>query len=207
MTTKIPDFPLPIVTPRLTIRPPQMGDSVEMYPAVLESFKELNAFMDWAKEQPTLEQTEEFVKLGVANWIAKKSEEPWLPLFIFDKDTNEFIGATGYHNYLWDLPSIRTGYWIRTSRYHQGLATEAVNALTQYAIMHLGVKRITITCEAANIRSLKVAERLGYHLEATLKNNRTNIISGKLADTLIYTRYDLIGLPDLLVEWGQRADA
>jgi ribosomal-protein-serine acetyltransferase len=201
MSATIPDFPLPIITPRLIIRPPQIGDSIEVYPAVLESFNELHEFMDWAKEKPTLAQTEEFIAASVANWITKKSEEPWLPLYFFDRTTNAFIGSTSFHNYLWDLPSIRTGYWIRTSRAHQGLATEAINALTQYAIMQLGVKRITITCEAGNVKSSKLAERLGYHLEATLKKHRINAATGKVEDTLIYTRYDLIGLPELLVEW------
>ena len=79
--------------------------------------------------------------------------------------------------------------------------TEAVNAITQYAFKQLDVKRITITCDIANIRSKKIPERLGFSLEGTLKRNRRNLLTNEISDTLIYSRYDLKGLPDLAVTW------
>jgi ribosomal-protein-serine acetyltransferase len=65
----------------------------------------------------------------------------------------------------------------------------------------LGVKRITITCDSDNIRSKKIPERLGFSLEATLKENRRKPVTNELSDTFIYTRYDLNNLPELLVTW------
>ena len=119
---------------------------------------------------------------------------------MFDKVTNQFVGGTGYHHYDWIVPCIETGYWIRKSYAGLGLMTEAVNAITQYAFKQLSVRRITITCDVDNVRSKKIPERLGYVLEATLKNNRKKPITGEISDTLIYSRYDLNELPDLTVE-------
>ena len=81
--------------------------------------------------------------------------------------------------------------------------SEAINAITQYAFKQLGVKRIAITCDRDNVRSKKIPERLGYILEATLKNNRRKPVTGEISDTLIYARYDCEGLPDLDVSWGK----
>jgi len=195
------DLPVPIITPRLILRPPQIGDGVVVNEAVLESFNVLNQFMSWAKEKPSVEESEELARQAAANWILKNNDEPYLPLFMFDKETNQFIGGTGYHHYDWDIPSIETGYWIRNSCAGKELMTEAVNAITQYAFKQLGVKRITITCDVDNIRSKKIPERLGFSLEGTLKGNRRKPLTNEISDTLIYSRYDLNGLPDLIVTW------
>ena len=183
------NIPVPIITPRLILRPPQIGDGKILHAAVLESFELLSQWMPWAKERPTPEQSEIFVRQAAANWILKKDEEPYLPLFMFDKITNDFVGATGYHHYDWDIPSIETGYWIRTSCMGQGFMTEAVHALTQFAFLQLKVKRIVITCDPDNIRSRKIPERLGYKLESVIKSNRVNA-QGEVSDTLVFTRFE-----------------
>lgn len=194
------DLPTPIITPRLILRPPQVGDGVAINEAILESFKVLNQFMPWAKERPSVKESEEFVRQAAANWILKNNNEPYLPLFMFDKKTNHFIGSTGYHHYDWDIPSIETGYWIRSSRAGNGLMTEAVNAITQYAFKQLGVKRIAITCDIGNTRSKKIPERLGYQLEAVIKANRIKM-TGELSDTAVFARHNLDNLPNLVVAW------
>jgi RimJ/RimL family protein N-acetyltransferase len=194
------DFPVPIETPRLWLRPPQIGDGPMVNEAILESLIALRPFMPWANETPSVDDTEEFVRLAAANWILKKNDEPYLPLFILDKQTNRFLGATGYHHFMWNVPCIETGYWLRNSSTGQGIMTEATNAVTRYAFKQLQVKRIAITCASDNHRSRKIPERLGYTLEAVQKSNRLTS-ENQLADTLVFTRHDLDKLPDLDVRW------
>lgn len=194
------NLPIPITTPRLVLRPPQVGDGIAVNEAILESFDVLSQFMPWAKEKPSVDDSEEFVRQAAANWILKNNDEPYLPLFMFEKHTNHFIGATGYHHYDWTVPCIETGYWIRSSSADQGFMTEAVNAITQYAFRQLGMKRIAITCDVDNVRSKKITERLGYQLETTIKANRVKV-TGEISDTLVFARYNLEGLPDILVTW------
>jgi len=195
------DLPVPITTPRLILRPPQVGDGAIINEAVLESLNELVRFSPWAAEKQTLEFSEEFARLAAANWILKKNEEPWLPLLIFDKQTGQFIGGTGFHTIEWEVPRLEIGYWIRTSRSGEGLMTEAVNAQTQYAIKQLNMRRIEIRCDIINLRSKKIPERLGYHLESVMKASRVEPVTGKISDTLVYVKHDLIGLPELEVTW------
>lgn len=191
---------MPITTPRMILRPPQPGDETVIHAAIIESFDSLNQYMPWAKEKQSIETTEIFVRQAAANWILKKNEEPYLPILIFDRTTMQFIGSTGYHHIDWTIPSLEMGYWLRDSRTSQGLMTEAVNALTQYAFKQLQVKRITITCDIRNDKSRKIPERLGFCLEGTLKFNRLTI-EGELSNTLIFARYNLDGLPALEVTW------
>jgi ribosomal-protein-serine acetyltransferase len=194
------DLPTPIITSRLILKPPQIGDGIAVNEAVLESLGTLKPFMPWAKEKPSIDDSEEFVRQAVANWILKNNDEPYLPLFLFDRNNGRFMGGTGYHHYDWTVPCVETGYWIRSSCANQGFMTEAVNAITQYAFKQLRVKRIAITCDIANERSKKIPERLGFTLEATLKSNRIKV-TGEVSDTLVFARYDLESLPNLLVTW------
>src|SRR3990167_2624507 len=191
---KIPDFPMPITTDRLIIRPTQAADAKMLNEAILESFNELHFWMEWANHQPDFQETEKLAKEAADNWVAKKNDEPYLQLVILDRNTNEFIGGTGFHHYNWNIPSIETGYWIRKSKSGHGYMTEATNAVTQYAFKQLHVKRISLTCDPDNIKSKNIAERLGYTLEGGLKNHRIKPENGKIGDTLIYAKYDCSNL-------------
>jgi ribosomal-protein-serine acetyltransferase len=197
----IPNFRLPIFTPRLLIRPPELGDEIALNLAICESYETLRATMAWAKTCPSLADSAEHVRLSVENWIHKKEQEPWLPLYIFDRNSHEFIGATGFHHQNWEVASLESGYWLRDSKNGQGLMTEAINALTRYAFEALKVNRIAITCDADNIRSKNIPERLGYVLEGRLKFHRRKPLTQELSDTLIYARYDSENLPEIQVNW------
>ncbi len=52
-------LPTPIITPRLVLRPPQIGDSAVVNAAITESLDMLAEFMPWAKIKPTVADTKE----------------------------------------------------------------------------------------------------------------------------------------------------
>ncbi len=195
------DIPMPIMSERLILKPPEVGDGKMVNAAILESYDDLRLTMPWASSKPSIEDSEEFVRQAAANWIIKADEEPYLPLFMYNAANMDFVGSTGYHHIDWDIPSFEIGYWIRSSYSRQGFMTEAVNALTRYAFLELEAKRVQITCDVLNLRSKKIPEKLGYCLEATLKNHRINPEDGSVSDTLLYARYDLVDLPELVVDW------
>lgn len=180
------NLPIPIITNRLLIRPPAAFDGLNLNEAILESFDELSATMEWARKKPSKEESEIFCREAAANWILRKNSAPDLPLFIFDKITNNFLGATGYHHLRENIPSIEIGYWLRTTACGKGIITEAVFALANYAFNEFKVNRIEIRCDVLNKKSQKIPERLGFVLEATLKNDRINPQTKLLSDTLIY---------------------
>lgn len=189
------NIPVPIKTPRLLLRPLQPSDGKELNVAILESFEQLHQWMEWAVSKPTMENTEIFCRQSEADWILRKN----LNLLIVDS-TGTIIGSTGYNFIKWEVPSLRIGYWIRTSMAGQGYVTEAVNALVRYAFSELKMVRIEIRCDEDNVKSWRVAERLNFVKEANLKASaRKN--DGNLRNTIIYARHDALNLPELDVSW------
>ena len=66
--------------------------------------------------------------------------------------------------------------------------TETVCALTRIGFEMFGANRIEIRCDARNLQSRHVAERAGYTLEATLKNDVV-APDGTLRTTAIYASF------------------
>jgi ribosomal-protein-serine acetyltransferase len=191
------DLPVPIITPRLLLRPPHARDGKALNDAVIESFEHLNQWMVWAQEKPSVDDSEIYVRTSHAEWILRQQ----LVLLIFDRSTNMLLGSTGFHAIKWDESSFEIGYWIRSSCTNQGIATEATHAQLIYAFKHIKAARVQIKCNNENTASKRIPEKLGFTLEGILKNKEFNYHTKSASDTAEYARYDLQGLPHLEVNW------
>jgi ribosomal-protein-serine acetyltransferase len=191
-------IPMPIITPRLLIRPPQAGDGPAFHAAIESSRDHLIRFLPWAATSHRhLEESEDWVRSSYTKFLMRSD----MTLALLDRNQQTLVGGSGFHSIDWTLPKFEIGYWLHKDREGQGLMTEAVTALTRYAFEHLHATRVEIRCEGDNVRSQAVAERLGYTLDAILRQDRRNHLTKQLADTRIYSRLDLQGLPDLEVSW------
>ncbi|MBY0206696.1 GNAT family N-acetyltransferase [Paenibacillus cucumis Kampfer et al. 2016] len=138
-----------------------------------ESVEELRPWLPFAENIPTLEDSEASVRKARLQFLERSD----LMLHLRDKATDEFVGSSGLHRMDWNARSFEIGYWVRTSRSGEGLVTEAVRGIEQFAIVHLQANRLEIRCDARNVRSASVAKRLGYTQEGILrriKRDRTD---------------------------------
>ncbi|WAH44550.1 GNAT family N-acetyltransferase [Alicyclobacillus fastidiosus] len=177
------DFVEEFETDRLMIRSPRWGDGAAINMAIRESIAELRPWMPWAKQQPTIDESEENVRVARLKFLERSD----LRLHIFHKETGEFIGGSGLHRINWEAKRFEIGYWIRTSQSGKGFMTEAVEGITNFAIDSLFANRIEIRCDSTNTRSARVAERLGFTLEGILRNETCDV-SGSLRNTMIFAK-------------------
>lgn len=177
------DFPESFESDRLTIRAPRPGDGAEMNAAVHETFDNLKVWMPWAQQMPTLEESESFVRRAQCEFLARED----LTLFLFLKDTNTIVGASGLHRINWDIPKFEIGYWCRKRFQGQGYISESTEAITKFAFETLAAKRVEIRCDAKNVRSQRIPNRLGFKLEGTLRNDALSP-SGELRATLVFAK-------------------
>lgn len=80
--------------------------------------------------------------------------------------------------------SAEIGYWLAEPFWRRGVATEAVVAVTQYAIETHGFTRVFAVPFASNQASARVLEKAGYVLEGRLR--RSAIKDGQIVDQLQY---------------------
>ena len=180
---------LPVIqTPRLILRPPQLGDEKPLNKAINNSLNELQRWMPWASD-PSMPPTIQFVKNGISSWAAEKTND--FPMVIVHRETNHIIGASGFNDRSkLEIPMFEIGYWLETALSKQGYATEMVKALTDFAFKSFNAARVQIITQVGNEASRRVAEKCGFILEATLKNYCLDCLSGKPADDWLFVRFN-----------------
>jgi RimJ/RimL family protein N-acetyltransferase len=176
------DLPDAIDTDRLRLRSPLPGDGPALNAAILDTWDALHHWMPWARERPTVEQTEQHVREARAAYIARTD----LQMVMLVREDATVIGGTGLHRMDWAVPRFEIGYWVRRTHVGHGYVAEAVSALARFAFDTLGAARVEIHCSHRNQRSLRVAERCGFVLDGRLRNHGRES-NGELRDTLIYS--------------------
>jgi [ribosomal protein S5]-alanine N-acetyltransferase len=82
--------------------------------------------------------------------------------------------------------SAELGYWLGVAHWGQGIATEAINAITRWGHDTLELERIFAQPFANNLTSCRVLEKAGFVLEGTMR--RSVIKDGAIRDQRLYAK-------------------
>lgn len=173
-----------IETDRLILRMPKPGDGKIINEAIKASINELRPWLAFARENPSVEDTEINTRQAYTKFLSRES----LRYLVFRKKDHTFIGSTGFHNIQWEIPKLEIGYWIDTKYSGKGYMREGVGALTLYALNELNCARVEIQCESENKKSRAIPEALGFDLEGVLRNEDLSVDGKRLTDTCIYAK-------------------
>ena len=171
-----------IVGERVILRKYEIDFVPLLFEAAFESKgSEFSRWMPWCHENYTIEESRIFVESLEEKW----QNEEVFGFAIFDAKTNEFLGGTGINqpNHIHKFYNL--GYWIRTSKQNQGIASGATRALAQAAFADLPLNRIEILTATENIPSQKAAAKSGATREGILRNRL--IIGGRIHDGVMFS--------------------
>ncbi|MBS4058360.1 MAG: GNAT family N-acetyltransferase [Bacteroidales bacterium] len=82
--------------------------------------------------------------------------------------------------------SAELGYWVGKKYWGRGIATAAVEGVTEDAFENKGIKRVFASVFAPNIASARVLEKAGFTHEGTRK--KAAYKNGVFEDELLYAR-------------------
>ena len=80
--------------------------------------------------------------------------------------------------------SAEIGYWLGEAYWGRGIATDALRAMTQYALARFDLCRLSAGVFEGNAASARVLEKAGYVLEGRLR--RSVCKNGRVLDQLLY---------------------
>jgi RimJ/RimL family protein N-acetyltransferase len=177
------DPPYRITTERLTIRCWDPRDAPLLKDAIDSSLDELRSWMPWADEEPKplpekVELLRRFRQFDLGQDFVYG---------IFTHDESQVVGGTGLHARSGD-EALEIGYWIRSSRTGNGLATESTAALTRVAFEVCGVDRVEIRVDPENAPSLAIPRKLGFVEEAVLRR-RLRGGGSTLRDLIVFSLF------------------
>ena len=182
-----------IETPRIILRPVQVGDEIALNASVVRSLESLRKWMPWTKDT-SLAATRNFVYTNAIGWKNRTGSN--YPMSVIHKETHHIIGTSGFNEDSIASAGIYTiGYWLDIDFQGQGLVTEFVNGLTRYALDSLKAKVVHIQIDIANQKSIAVANRLGF-ISTTLSTDQE-----QLSDTILFKRINTCLLPPIHVTW------
>jgi ribosomal-protein-serine acetyltransferase len=151
----------PLLTDRLLLEPVTPEHVPAMWAATEASMPQLHRWMPWAK-QASLANSTEFAERAEDDWAAGRD-------FVFAVMLDgEYAGGFGLHSYrLEGLGEL--GYWIRTDLAGRGYTTEAGGAVVTFAFEAVKLYRLELRAGVENLASQRVAEKLGFLREGTLR--------------------------------------
>jgi RimJ/RimL family protein N-acetyltransferase len=173
------------VTERVVVRCWEPNDAPLLKEAVDSSLDELRPWLPWALNDP--QTVEEKVQL-LRRFRAQFDLGEDFVYGVFSRDESEVVGGSGFHRRVGE-GAFEIGYWIRSSRAGQGLATEATAALTRIGFEVCEVDRIEIHCEPENERSLRIPRKLGYAEEAWLRRRLYPAPGGEPRDVVVFSLF------------------
>jgi RimJ/RimL family protein N-acetyltransferase len=173
-----------IETERLLLRCFEPRDAPEIARATAANVSHLRPWLEWARDEP-----ESFeAKLALARKFRAQfdlgRDFTW---GLFDPEEKRLLGAVNLHPT--DEEAVaELGYWLDAELTGRGFATEASAAVLHVAFeVHL-FERVEIHCDADNQKSARVAERLGFALDATLRRRKARSRAERV-DRMVWSRF------------------
>lgn len=178
------DLPEVIETSRLLLKMPQAGHGANLYEAIIDGYDDYVKWLGWSPSIPTPEAIEEDCRKHHADFITRD----FIRYIIVEKATNRTIGRCAFPSFqtIWPIPQFGISYFIRNNARNKGFASEAAHALTILAFRTLGAKKVEIYCDAENIASQKIPQKLGFSLEYSQKGGWPRP-DNQLADLLTFS--------------------
>ena len=154
-----------LLTPRVELRASRRTDLDPLNEAIVETLPALMRWLPWARQGHDRLDTRRYLRGSRSAWNRRTTFE-----FVLEaRDDGELLGVASLHRIDWLRRSAGVGYWIRSSRQRQGLATEAVRALIDHAFDTLRMHRLEVQIALDNAASQRVAGKLGFSREGVAR--------------------------------------
>jgi len=179
------------------IRPFRSEDVPSLFAAARESVQELSKWMVWCHAGYSLEDSTRFVSQCESGW--KKGEQ--YSFVIFDVESDAFLGSIGLSGVSHTHKVANLGYWVRSKRTQQGIASTATRLVTRFALEELSLNRLELFVPVGNKASQRVAEKAGARWEGLLKKRL--MLGGEPHDAVLYS---VVAEEPQLISWQDREE-
>jgi ribosomal-protein-serine acetyltransferase len=161
----------------VSLRRFRKSDADALFGLVKKNEKHLH-FMHWITPDYSLEMAHEFIDR--TDEAEAKGESLGFGIFRGDR----LIGVIGFVYFDRTAHKTEIGYWIDAGEEGKGIISMAARELINWAFDAEKMNRVEIRCSTENIRSAAVPKRLGFSLEAHLRQSEYR--HGRLVDFYVF---------------------
>lgn len=112
------------------------------------------------------DQLDNFLQFRIVDLEADPAAQPWLgrAILLTEADgTRRFVGTVGFHAPPDADGRVEVGYRVEPPYRRQGVASEVVRGLFDWAAREHGIRRFRASVAPGNVPSLAIVSRLGFH--------------------------------------------
>ena len=128
------------------------GELIGDYLAMVNDHAHVNRFIGGTRTSYTREQE--------ARWVRAKLDEKAPVFSMIERKSGEFIGNVELMDA--DGTEGELGIAITAGKQDRGFGTEAVRAMTAYALDRMGLERVFLRTRPWNARAIRVYEKCGF---------------------------------------------
>jgi ribosomal-protein-serine acetyltransferase len=161
------------------IRLYEPADAEDLCTAVRESVGEISPWMAWCHPEYTVDEAREWISAQAA--LVQQGLAYEFAIW----NEGRYIGGCGINQINIANRFANVGYWIRASATGRGFAPAAVRQLVAFAFQKTNLVRLEIVCAVANVRSQRVAQKLGAVCEGRLRSRL--LLPGGPSDALLFS--------------------
>jgi RimJ/RimL family protein N-acetyltransferase len=137
--------------------------------------------MTWCHTGYSIAETRAFLSVCAYSWQQGKRYS----FAIIDPQDETLLGSVGLSCVNQSHRFANLGYWVRTSRTGEGVASAATLRAARCGLSELGLNRLELVVPVNNQPSQRVAERVGARREGILRKRL--LLQGKSHDALLYS--------------------
>jgi len=150
-----------------------------LYAAINNSREHLSAFLPWVDKMQTVNDFRDYIKQCELAYKEKR-EVSFVMLY---EDTP--VGRIGLHHMNLQNRNASVGYWLTKNSEGKGIVMRSCKELLAYGFEVLDLHRIELKAAVENLRSLAVAEKLGFIKEGILRE--AELVNNKFLDLVLYS--------------------
>jgi RimJ/RimL family protein N-acetyltransferase len=172
-----PDYP--VLTPRLVLRPFNRADVDAVH-----SYRSLPQVAEYLFDHPmSHDECAEAVRARTGQ-VAFVNAGDKILLAVEERQGGRVVGEVSLiWRHMADLQA-EIGYILHPDAWGRGYATEAAGALLALAFREVGIHRVYARCDARNVRSARVMQRLGMRQEAHFRQHAQ--VKGRWDEELVF---------------------
>jgi ribosomal-protein-serine acetyltransferase len=141
----------------------QPRDAEELNALIEGNFNYIKRWSAWLKDRRSIENTRAFIERNLKQFA---DGEGFALGIWFD---GEMAGQIEFNYLDWQNRKTEIGFWLGESFQGKGLVTKSCRVLIDYAFDQLKLNRVEMLCGAENIKSRKIAEKLGFREEGIMR--------------------------------------
>ena len=165
----------------IRVRPCRSSDAEAIYAAVRESIAELSRWAPWCPPDYSMLHCRPWLESRAAAWAQGLEFD----FAVLDESDNSLLGGCALNDINRTHNFANLGYWVRTSRAGQGIATAAARLMAKFGFVELGFTRLEIVVAVGNTASQRVAEKVGATREGIERNR--HVVHGRIHGAVMYS--------------------